>query len=63
LALQDIVAQGLLQYIAFPDALRGKYQCFTEADLGALRGAGCAHQFADVQTGVSRYVQWLTQTQ
>jgi ADP-L-glycero-D-manno-heptose 6-epimerase len=63
LALQDIVAHGLLQYIAFPDALRGKYQCFTEADLGALRGAGCAHAFADVQTGVSRYVQWLAQTQ
>ena len=63
MALQDIVAHGLLQYIAFPDALRGKYQCFTEADLGALRGAGCAHRFADVQTGVSRYVQWLAQTQ
>ena len=63
MALQDIVAHGLLQYIAFPDALRGKYQCFTEADLGALRGAGCAHRFADVQTGVSRYVQWLVQTQ
>jgi ADP-L-glycero-D-manno-heptose 6-epimerase len=63
MALQDIVAHGLLQYIAFPDALRGKYQCFTEADLGGLRGAGCAHAFADVQTGVSRYVQWLAQTQ
>ena len=63
MALQDIVAHGLLQYIAFPDALRGKYQCFTEADLGALRGAGCTHRFADVQTGVSRYVQWLAQTQ
>ncbi len=63
MALQDIVAHGLLQYIAFPDALRGKYQCFTEADLGALRGAGCAHAFADVQTGVSRYVQWLAQAQ
>ncbi len=63
MALQDIVAQGLLQYIAFPDALRGKYQCFTEADLAALRDAGCTHRFADVQTGVSRYVQWLAQTQ
>ena len=63
LSLHEIVAQGLLQYIPFPDALRGKYQCFTEADLGALRGAGCGHNFADVQTGVSRYVQWLAQSQ
>ncbi len=29
--------QGLLEYIPFPDALRGKYQCYTQADLTALR--------------------------
>ena len=50
---------GLLEYIAFPDALRGKYQCHTQADLGALRRAGCDHAFADVQTGVARYMAWL----
>ncbi|MFL6692810.1 MAG: ADP-glyceromanno-heptose 6-epimerase, partial [Ramlibacter sp.] len=50
---------GLLEYIAFPDALRGKYQCHTQADLTALRGAGCDHAFADVQTGVARYMAWL----
>jgi len=61
LALADIVAQGLLQYTPFPDALRGKYQCFTQADLQALRAAGCKHAFADVQSGVSQYVQWLLQ--
>jgi hypothetical protein len=42
---------GLLDYVAFPDALRGKYQCYTQADLTALRAAGCDHAFADVQTG------------
>ncbi|OYU42044.1 MAG: ADP-L-glycero-D-mannoheptose-6-epimerase, partial [Burkholderiales bacterium PBB4] len=52
-------AQGHLQYVPFPDALRGKYQCYTQADLKALRAAGCDHVFADVQTGVSNYVQWL----
>ena len=40
--------QGLLEYIPFPDALRGKYQCYTQADLTALRAAGCDHAFADV---------------
>ena len=59
LQLPDVVGQNLLQYIPFPDALRGKYQCFTEADLSALRAAGCQHVFADVQTGVAKYVQWL----
>jgi ADP-L-glycero-D-manno-heptose 6-epimerase len=51
--------QGLLEYIPFPDALRGKYQCYTQADLGALRAAGCDHPFADVATGVGRYMHAL----
>ena len=50
---------GLLEYIPFPDALRGKYQCYTQADLTALRDAGCDHAFADVATGVARYMQAL----
>lgn len=55
----DAAAQGLIDYVPFPDALRGKYQCYTQADLTALRAAGCMHAFADVQTGVTRYVQSL----
>jgi ADP-L-glycero-D-manno-heptose 6-epimerase len=53
------VQQGLLEYIPFPDALRGKYQCYTQADLTALREAGCDHAFADVATGVANYMQAL----
>ncbi len=52
-------ADGRIEYIPFPDALRGKYQCFTQADLTALRAAGCDHAFVDVQTGVGRYMEWL----
>jgi len=51
--------RGLIEYIPFPEALRGKYQCYTQADLGALRAAGCDHAFADVQSGVARYVAAL----
>ena len=61
LSLKDIAATGLIEYIPFPEALRGKYQSYTQADLTSLRAAGCAYQFADVQTGVSKYVQWMTQ--
>jgi ADP-L-glycero-D-manno-heptose 6-epimerase len=53
-------AQGLIEYVPFPDALRGKYQCFTQADLTALRAAGCNHAFADVQTGVASYMATLS---
>jgi ADP-L-glycero-D-manno-heptose 6-epimerase len=52
-------AKGLIEYVAFPDALRGKYQCYTQADLGALRAAGCDHAFSDVQSGVARYMAAL----
>ena len=61
LQLADIVQMGLVEYIPFPEALRGKYQCYTQADLSAVRAAGCDHAFADVQTGVDRYVLWLSQ--
>ena len=59
LPLAELVRQGFIDYIPFPDALVGKYQCFTQADLARLRAVGCQHAFADVATGVERYVQWL----
>jgi len=61
LDLAGAVAQGLIEYVPFPDALRGKYQCYTQADLSALRGAGCDHAFMDVQSGVFSYMQSLNQ--
>lgn len=59
LPLAELVSRGLVEYIPFPDALVGKYQCFTQADLTGLRSSGCDHAFADVATGVQRYVNWL----
>ena len=60
LELRDLVSRGMVEYIPFPDALVGKYQCFTQADLARLRGVGCEHAFADVATGVRAYVDWLS---
>jgi ADP-L-glycero-D-manno-heptose 6-epimerase len=59
LPLTELVRAGLVEYVEFPPALVGKYQCFTEADLGRLRGAGCEHEFIDVAGGVARYFAWL----
>ncbi len=59
LALAEAASANLIDYVPFPDALRGKYQCYTQADLTALRLAGCEHRFADVATGVAQYVKWL----
>jgi ADP-L-glycero-D-manno-heptose 6-epimerase len=60
LTLQQQLSEGLVRYIPFPDALVGKYQSYTQADLQALRATGCDVQFADVAWGVSRYVDWLS---
>jgi len=59
LSQSELVNQGLIEYIAFPEALIGKYQSFTQADLTRLRATGCDHAFADVATGVTSYVHWL----
>ncbi|MBK8766180.1 MAG: ADP-glyceromanno-heptose 6-epimerase [Burkholderiaceae bacterium] len=59
LPLEQLVAQGLVRYAPFPDALKGKYQSFTQADPTNLRSAGCDHEFLTVQQGVARYVNWL----
>ena len=61
LPLAELVKKGFIEYIPFPEALVGKYQCFTQADLARLRATGCEHRFADVASGVERYVQWLAQ--
>ena len=59
LQLTEAVEQGLIEYIDFPQALVGKYQCYTQADLAALRAAGCDHKFKSVQEGVRAYIQTL----
>ena len=59
LSLAELVRQGFIEYVPFPEALVGKYQCFTQADLTQLRASGCHHAFADVASGVARYVDWL----
>ena len=60
LSLDELVRNGLVEYVEFPAALVGKYQCFTQADLARLRATGCAHEFANVATGVQAYVNWLS---
>jgi ADP-L-glycero-D-manno-heptose 6-epimerase len=50
---------GEIEYIPFPDPLRGRYQSFTEADLGALRQQGYRAPFRPVEQGVADYLRWL----
>ncbi len=57
--LAELVRDGAIEYVAFPPQLVGKYQNYTQADLTALRGAGCHVPMAGVEEGVPRYVERL----
>ena len=59
MSLEALVAGGIIEYIAFPDALKGKYQSFTQADLAQLRAGGYDGEFLNVEQGVAEYVKWL----
>jgi len=50
---------GAIEYIAFPDALRGKYQAFTQADVTRLRAAGFDAPMMTVEQGTAAYMRWL----
>ncbi len=63
LTLDAAVKEELIQYIEFPASLVGKYQCFTQADLTRLRQIGCAHEFKNVEQGVSAYIDHLILSQ
>jgi ADP-L-glycero-D-manno-heptose 6-epimerase len=51
--------RGEIDYIAFPEHLKGAYQSYTQADIGALRKAGYRGDFRPVQLGVKHYLDWL----
>ncbi len=51
--------KGSIEYIPFPDKLKGRYQAFTQADLTNLRAAGYDKPFKTVAEGVTEYMAWL----
>jgi ADP-L-glycero-D-manno-heptose 6-epimerase len=59
LALAQAVQQGLIEYVAFPEALRGKYQAFTQADIARLRASGYTAPMQTVEQGTAAYMRWL----
>ena len=62
LSLDALRQQGILEYIDFPEALKGKYQNFTQADIANLREAGYDAPLLSVEAGCALYVQHLLKT-
>ena len=51
--------KGSIEYIPFPEHLKGAYQSFTEADISALRNIGYDKTFISVEEGVKKYLYRL----
>ncbi|WP_178863879.1 ADP-glyceromanno-heptose 6-epimerase [Thiomicrorhabdus cannonii] len=59
-AVIDFHGKGEIEYIPFPEHLKGAYQSFTQADNSALRAAGYDGEFHTVAQGVKKYLAWLS---
>ena len=59
LSLAAAGEQRLIEYIPFPEALRGKYQAYTQADVTQLRAAGFEAPMQTVEQGTASYMRWL----
>ncbi|MDP6475849.1 MAG: ADP-glyceromanno-heptose 6-epimerase [Alphaproteobacteria bacterium] len=46
-----------IEYIDMPEAIRARYQYFTEARMARLRGAGYEQPFTSLEAGVASYVR------
>ena len=58
-AVIDALGQGHIEYREFPEVLKGKYQCFTEADTTKLLAAGYDGGFHDMTAAVAEYCRFL----
>tara|TARA_R110000782_G_scaffold260091_5_gene351247 strand:- start:2678 stop:3625 length:948 start_codon:yes stop_codon:yes gene_type:complete len=58
-AVIDWHKKGNINYIPFPDSLKGSYQSFTEANLVKLRSAGYEQKFRSLKDGVNSYLNIL----
>ena len=58
-AVIDWHKEGSIEYIPFPEHLKGAYQSYTQADISGLREAGYMRDFMTVKQGVTKYLDWL----
>ena len=62
LTIEQAIDQGIITYIPMPDALQGKYQSYTQADLKRLNSSGYQSPFNTVEQGVHKYMSVLDQS-
>ena len=51
---------GKINYIDFPDNLESQYQAYTQADMTNLKKVGYLDNFTTLESGVEKYLDWLS---
>mgnify|MGYP001163286311 FL=1 len=57
--IKDKFIDSEIEFIPFPDALIGKYQKYTSANIDKLRAAGFDNKFTTLDTGINKYLNYL----
>ena len=57
--MKDICGDVEIEFIPFPEELKGKYQTYTCADLKRLREAGYEGEFTSLEKGIKEYIDKL----
>lgn len=50
-----------IDYIPFPEHLKGRYQSYTQADLTKFKQTKCPIEFKNVAEGTAEYMKWLNE--
>jgi ADP-L-glycero-D-manno-heptose 6-epimerase len=59
-AIISYYGKGKIEYIPFPEYLRGHYQSFTEADMSLLRSHDYPATFTSLEEGIQKYLYYLS---
>ncbi len=60
--MQSLYPNVRIEFVKFPEELKGKYQTFTQADLSRLRAVGYKDEFTPIEIGIKKYVETLKST-
>ncbi|QTS84197.1 ADP-glyceromanno-heptose 6-epimerase [Coxiella endosymbiont of Amblyomma nuttalli] len=52
--------RGKIEYIPFPEKLKGTYQSFTQANIAKLRNSGYSEEFLTLEKGLRHYFDWMS---
>lgn len=57
--LIELNNKGKIEYIPFPEKLKGAYQIFTQANITKLRNSGYSEVFLTLEEGLRHYFNWI----